>query len=255
MSGGDYVMQRILRGAWLLPVLTWTLSASAAASPEEMAEKLAAPGAWAYVNRDGEVIPSGSFTGIPPGDILTEAGLEARNGFDFRTDDPVLGCGPPGMPRALTAASPMSFAWNRPYSSQWNDLLIIRYESMDVTRLVFMDQEEVPPRTTRTPNGYARGYWDDDTLVIQTSHMDTRVQDLQGTPKSEQLTLEERYHIEEVEGETYLRVDLTMTDPVYLKEPYVWHFDFVHKPDWEVARYGCVERPDELMPGAVAEDP
>ena len=45
-------------------------------------------------------------TGVPPESSLTAAGLAARQSFDFRTADPVLGCGEPGMPRALTAASP-----------------------------------------------------------------------------------------------------------------------------------------------------
>jgi len=175
--------QRTLSYAVLIG--TFTANGIATASPDEVAEKLAAPGAWAYVNAAGQVLPSGSFTGVPPESALTAAGLVERESFDFRTDDPVLGCGPPGMPRALTAGSPMTFSWNQ-------DLLIIRYESMDVTRIVFMGKDEVPPGTPRSPDGYARGRWDGDTLVIDTSHLDDRTQDLLGTPKSDAMTLEER---------------------------------------------------------------
>ena len=221
-------------------------SRTGSASPQEVAEKLAARGAWAFVNADGEVLPSGSFTGVPPDSAMTAAALARRQAFDFRTDDPVLGCGPPGMPRALTAASPMTFSWNQ-------DLLIIRYESMDVTRIVFMDKDAVPPRTPRTPNGYALGRWEGDMLVIETSHLDDRTQDLLGTPKSDAMTLEERYALEEIDGETFLRLDLVMQDPVYFAEPYVWHLDFVLKPDWELLEYACEERPAELTPAAVPE--
>ena len=225
-----------------------------AQTQEEVAEILASPGAWAYVNNAGEVIPSGSFTGIPPVSVLTEAALKAREDFVFTADDPVLGCGSPGMPRALTAGSPMDFSWNNSYSSMRFDLLINRYESMDITRMIFMDRDTVPAGTARTPDGFARGRWEGNTLVIETSHMDTRIQDLLGTPKSEQQTLEERYDVEIVNGETFLHLDLIMTDPVYYREPYVWEFTFKLMPDWEIALYGCVERPDDLMPGSVPEN-
>ncbi len=221
-----------------------TAAQSVTASPDEVAAQLSAEGAWAYVNAAGQVLPSGSFTGVPPESSLTAAGLAQREAFDFRTDDPVLGCGPPGMPRALTAGSPMTFSWNQ-------NLLIIRYESMDVTRIVFMGKEAVPPGTPRTPDGYALGRWDGDALVIETSHLDDRTQDLLGTPKSDAMTLEERYKLEVVDAETFLRVDLIMQDPIYFSEPYVWHFDFVLKPDWTLLEYACEERPAELTPGAV----
>ena len=223
-------------------------SGPVSAAPEEVAARLAAPGAWGFVDATGTVRPSGSFTGVPPESALTPAGLEKRQAFDFRTEDPVLGCGPPGMPRALTAASPMTFSWNQ-------NLLIIRYESMDVTRFVFMDSTAVPPGTPRSPNGYARGFWEaDDTLVIETSHLDDRIQDLLGTPKSPEMLLRERYRIEEADGETRMELELIMTDPIYLIEPYTWRFDFVLKPDWALLEYGCEERPAELTPGAVPEN-
>ncbi|HEX7081021.1 MAG TPA: hypothetical protein VF329_08415 [Gammaproteobacteria bacterium] len=231
-----------------LAVLALAVPAVAAAAPEEVAATLASPGVWAYVDASGEVRPSGSFTGVPPDEALTPAGLEKRQRFDFRTDDPVLGCGAPGMPRALTAASPMTFSWS-------GDELTIRYESMDVVRVVHMNRDTVPPGTLRTPNGYARGHWEGDTLVLETSHLDQRVQDLLGTPKSERMTLEERYDVETAGGETYLRVDLTMRDDVYLVEPYVWHFDFVLRPDWTLMEYACRERPIELTPGVAPEAP
>lgn len=223
------------------------LAAPAAASPEEVAALLAAPGVWAYVDVSGEVRPSGSFTGVPPESSLTAAGIEARQNFDFRTGDPVLGCGEPGMPRALTAASPMTFAWD-------GDDLVIRYESMDVERTVRMTRDAVPAGMARTPNGYARGAWEDDTLVIRTSHLDGRVQDLLGTPKSEAMTLEERYLVEEIGGAMRMHVDLIMTDSMVFAEPYVWQFDFVLEPDWALLEYACEERPAELTPGALPEN-
>jgi hypothetical protein len=205
-----------------------------------------AGGVWAYVNPEGEVLVSGSFTGVPPDSALLPDALAARQDFDFRTDDPVLGCGQPGMPRALTAGSPMTFAWT-------DDALEIHYESMDVERVISM--EGAPPDETvvRTPNGHAVGRWDGSTLVISTSRLDARVVDLLGTPKSAAMTLEERYTLDEAGSDTYLRVDLVMHDPKVFVEPYAWHFDFVLRPDWELMEYDCIERPVELTPGVVPD--
>ena len=240
-------LHRFARSFWFVAGMAG-FSTAAVASPDEVAARLAAPGAWAYLDSTGEVRPSGSFTGVPPDSALTAAGLAARERFDFRVDDPVLGCGEPGMPRALTAASPMTFSFE-------GDSLVIRYESMDVTRTVSMSSDDLPADTPRSANGYARAYWQsDDTLVIRTSHLDGRVQDLLGTPKSDAMTLEESYVLEDVAGETRMNLDLIMTDPVYLVEPYIWRFQFVLKPDWALLEYACEERPEALAPGVVPEN-
>ena len=228
--------------AW--STLTLAAQAAPAEAPAEVAAKLAA-GVWAYVNADGEVLVSGSFTGVPPDSVLLPEALAARQGFDFRTDDPVLGCGTPGMPRAFTAGSPMTFALT-------DERVTIRYESMDVERAVVMNGGPPDEAVLRTPNGYATGRWDGTTLVISTARLDERVVDLLGTPKSDAMTLEERYTIDAADGKTYLRVDLTMNDPKVFTAPYVWHFDFVLRSDWELMEYECIERPLDLTPGVVA---
>jgi hypothetical protein len=240
-------MLRRLEGLSVVVVLVLARTDGSAQPASSVAAKLA-EGVWAYVGADGDVVVSGSFLGVPPDSLLLPDALAARQSFDFRTDDPVLGCGAPGMPRAFTAGSPMTFTWSGGGAD-----LTINYESMDVERIVDMSGE--PPRadTPRTPNGHAIGRWDGDTLVIETSLLDGRVVDLLGTPKSDAMTLEERYSIDTHGNETYLRVDLTMTDPEIFTAPYLWHFDFVLRPDWALMEYDCVERPVDLTPGVVPD--
>ncbi|HEY5565950.1 MAG TPA: hypothetical protein VIM81_01730 [Gammaproteobacteria bacterium] len=242
-------MLRRLEGLSVVVVLVLARTDGSAQPASSVAAKLA-EGVWAYVGADGEVVVSGSFLGVPPDSLLLPDALAARQSFDFRTDDPVLGCGAPGMPRAFTAGSPMTFTWSG--SGSGADLTIT-YESMDVERTVDMSGE--PPRadTPRTPNGHAIGRWDGDTLVIETSLLDGRVVDLLGTPKSDAMTLEERYSIDTDGNETHLRIDLTMTDPEIFTAPYLWHFDFVLRPDWALMEYDCVERPIDLTPGVVPD--
>lgn len=203
-----------------------------------------ASGVWAYLDADGEVVVSGSFLGVPPDDTLTESARALRDAFDFRTDDPVLGCGEPGMPRALTAGSPMEFRWE-------GDDLLIHYESMDVERHVAMNG--VPANSRPTPNGSSFGRWEGATLVIETTGLDERVMDLLGTPKTQAMRIVERYSIETAGDSTHLSTDLTLDDPNVFKEPYEWRFEFVLKPDWELLEYACEERPASLTPGVVAD--
>jgi hypothetical protein len=214
-----------------------------AQSRADTAAKLAA-GVWGYVGKDGKVVVSGSFLGVPPDSALVPDALAARKAFDARSDDPIIGCGAPGMPRALTAGSPMTFTWV-------GDDLEIRYESMDVRRNVEMNGARGQAGAARTPNGHSTGRWDGDVLVVTTSLLDDRVVDMLGTPKSDAMALEERYGVEEADGATYLRLDLTITDPKTFRAPYPWHFDFVLRRDWELMDYECQERPAELTPGLV----
>jgi hypothetical protein len=212
--------------------------------PAAVAAKLTA-GVWAYVGEDGEVVVSGSFLGVPPDSVLLPGAVAVRQAFDFRKGDPVLGCGPPGMPRALTAGSPMTFAWTG------RDLKI-NYESMDVERVIHMNGERPGANIARSPNGFSVGRWDGDALVVTTTLLDERVVDMLGTPKSDAMTVQEHYRIDEAGSDTYLRVELTMTDPQTFVAPYLWHFDFVLRRDWALMEYACVERPVELTPGVVA---
>jgi hypothetical protein len=225
----------------VVSITALSLACCAAQAQSPAAAKLA-EGVWGYVDKDGKVVVSGSFLGVPPDSTLRPEAVAARNAFDFRVDDPVIGCGPPGMPRALTAASPMRFTWA-------GDDLRIQYESMDVERIVRMNATLPEARGERTPNGVSVGRWEADTLVIETALLDGRVVDMLGTPKGDAMRLEERYRIERDGDATYLRLDLTMDDPKTFVAPYVWHFDFVLRPDWELMEYDCVERPGELTPG------
>ena len=59
-----------------------------------------------------------------------------------------------------------------------------------------------PPQagSPRTPNGYSIGRWEGDTLVVTTTLLDERIVDLLGTPKSDAMSLEERYRVDQSAG-------------------------------------------------------
>lgn len=220
-------------------VLGWSFDAPA--QSQRLMQELQAEGVWAGW-RNGRVEPSGTFTGSPRSEQLTEWARQRREEFAWRTDDPVQGCGQPGMPRTLHVISPMKFSFIE------DRLMVVRYESFDIARLVHFGREPQPGQV-RTPDGYSNAHWEGDVLVVRTTHMDSRPQDFNGTPKTEDSEITERYYLREEAGRPVLRVDMTLEDPNVFVEPHVWNLEFVRMPEWELMEYACEERALEVAPG------
>jgi hypothetical protein len=162
---------------------------------------------------------------------LTAAGRERLE--SFRLDqDPALRCEAPGMPRGFMPVSPMTFDFEK-------STLTIRYETMDVVRAVHMDGAPLPQNAAHTPNGHAVGRWEDDRLIIETTHLAAGEVDRNGTPKSAAMTLREVYAVEDRDGGRYLIVALTITDPEYFRVPFSSDYEFVFAPDWELLPFEC----------------
>ena len=229
----------------LAAVFSLSFSLTALGQSQELIEELQKPGVWASV-RDGRVEPSGYWTGQPHQPLWTEWAKQSVEEFDYRLEDPTMGCGQPGMPRLLTVASPMQFDWFG------ENLLVAKYESFDTARLIYLDR---PPQLNlqNSPDGYSNAAWDGDRLVVETTHLDARVQDLEGTPGSDQMTTTEVYYLDvfedgEVAGQTALNMSITIEDPVAFTEPFTWHFRFVRMEDWYLIPYACEERSFEVAP-------
>lgn len=220
-------------------VLGWSLDTPA--QSQRLMEELQSEGVWAGW-RNGAVEPSGTFTGSPRPEQITGWARQRREEFDWRTDDPVQGCGQPGMPRTLHVVSPMQFNFIE------DKLLVVRYESFDIARLIHFGREPQPGQV-RTPDGYSEAHWEGDVLVVRTTHMDSRPLDFNGTPKTEDAEITERYYLREEAGRTLLRVDMTLEDANVFVEPYVWNLEFVRMPDWEMMEYACEERSLVVSPG------
>ena len=147
-------------------------------------------GTWA-------VVPGGFATSGPQSmmEYLTQAGQEAVEKYNPFTDDPTYRCEPVAIRRAWGAPStPMAI------ERQGNNI-IIRHEWMDIERVIHMDQESVPEGTENAILGYSRGYFEDDTLVIESSHFTEGVlnqfvtvenQPMRGLLHSDQLKTVER---------------------------------------------------------------
>ena len=150
-----------------------------------------------------------------------------------RTDDPVRGCLPPGMPRYMSGAT--------------GPLLIIQtpgrvtlYRDGDPVRRIWVDGRSQPKTTSLESfsNGNAIGRYDGPDLITDVVGIKDEPIDGTGVPHSEDLRIMERYH--RVDANTLL-VTVTLTDPAAYAEPMTTTVTYatLNDPLWEPREFIC----------------
>ena len=144
--------------------------------------------------------------------MLTPAGKAALAGYDSRYDDPGLRCSPSSILRA----------WGEPFSvteiTQTPDTITIRHEYMDTVRVVDMRTRKHPPITRRSLTGHSVGWFEGDTLVIETVGLQAGV--LMANPgilNSDAMTVIERLSLS-ADGRQMSR-SYEVTDPKFFTMP------------------------------------
>jgi Family of unknown function (DUF6152) len=139
---------------------------------------------------------------------------EGRRLFEAteRWHDYSLRCLAPGLPRIFGAPYNMDVV-------DAGDHYLLIYIEHNTPRRIWMDGREPPEDTPLTSMGYSVGHWEDDVLVIETTHLTAGWLDGSGLPMSGAETrIVERY----VFSDDRLSIDRKMTiyDPYY-SEPLV----------------------------------
>jgi hypothetical protein len=121
----------------------------------------------------------------------------------------------------------------------------IIYEAHTEIRRVYIEGPQVDPRDLfPTRNGFSTGWWEGETLVVETTHLKEAVD--QNSAHSDEAHIVERYRLGDSEdGRKLLIAELTMTDPRFYEEPVTvtktWqameggrmlHYECT-EPDWE----------------------
>ena len=149
--------------------------------------------------------------------------------------DNIANCLPPGMPAMMGMAYGMEIM-------QTEDKITFFSEHQDALRRVYLDGREPTERHLNDPTyaGYSTGYWDGDTLVVDTVALTTKSFIDSSSPHSDRMTIHERIRFI---APGVLEDRITVNDPVALLEP------------WEIVRtYRKAEYPnDELREFACAE--
>jgi len=210
---------------------------------------------------DGTVDLSGVWSGGGPVEnIELQGGLKAgelesimlpaaKQIFASRTEaqDPYNYCMPAGVPRMAA-----DFAWRLvQYPTTKPTHIFLLYEgNMHSFRQIFMDGRKHPEDPTPTWFGHSIGWWEGDTLVVDTVGFNDKFWfDRRGHPHTEQLHTVERWT--RVTFTTMRRV-VTIEDPGAYTRPFTVTFTAaLGRPDSDILEYICIENNQYGLPGGI----
>ncbi len=160
--------------------------------------------------------------------------LAAKPGYGPRatpdSQDPILSCLPPGVPRIMLIPFPMRIV-------QIPGEVIMLFEYDHYARYIRMDRREHAKGLNLTWMGDSIGRWEGDTLVVDTVGLNDKTWlDQVGHPHSDALHVVER--IRRIDHDT-LQDDLTIDDPRAYTKPWTGRQVFTLKPSWHLLEYIC----------------
>ncbi len=121
------------------------------------------------------------------------------------------------------------------------EFVAISYEMIHDTRIIPLDGRDHIDSGIRQWMGNARGHWDGDTLVVETTNFTDRTNvgtNGNGAPNSEALKLTERYTRVDPQMIEYIA---TVEDPVALTAPFTLRLMITSTPGYETYEYSCHE--------------
>jgi hypothetical protein len=152
------------------------------------------------------------------------------------SNDPVLDCLPPGMPRILLMPFPDEIV-------QMPSQVIMLFEYDHFVRHIYTDRRGHPLNMKPTWMGDSIGNWQGDTLVVDTvGFNDKSWLDQVGHPHSDALHLVE--HIRRVDRET-LQDDIEIDDPKAYSRIWNGQQTFKLRPGWHLREFICEDHMDD----------
>ncbi len=138
-------------------------------------------------------------------------------------------------------------------------VVAIRYEMIHETRIIPLDGRPHASANLRTNMGDARGHWEGNTLVVETTNFiggrnGVGVNGNGAAPYSEDLKLVERFTRVDAKNIQY---EMTVTDPRTYTAPWTVAFPITHEDGYQIFEYACHEgnyAMHNLLSAARAED-
>ncbi len=138
-------------------------------------------------------------------------------------------------------------------------VVAIRYEMIHETRIIPLDRSPHAPSGLRTNMGDARGHWEGNTLVVETTNFLGGRNGVGGNgngaaPYSEDLKLVERFTRADAKS---IRYEVTVDDPKTYTAPWTVAFPITHEDGYQIFEYACHEgnyAMHNLLSAARAED-
>ena len=140
-------------------------------------------------------------------------------------------CLPQGMPSMMGSGGPFPME----ILVSEGQVTIIQ-EAYNQVRRIYLDRPQLPLADIE-PGFYGRsvGYWDDDTLVVDTIGIKESVE-FRNVPHSPEMRITERIGLV---SDDVLRNVVTIEDPAVLTEPWTVEFTYQRLPEYEMMEYIC----------------
>lgn len=199
----------------------------------------------------GPLVQLGAIGAIPAGLGIvdggeipyTDAGREQQliNKADWLSNDPLVKCYMPGVPRANYMPFPFQII-------QSPEHVVMAYEFASASRIVYMNRPDFEAPIFSWM-GHSRGHFDGDTLVIDvTDQVPDTWLDHAGNHHSDALRVTERYtHV----GPNTLMYEATLEDPGVYTKPWTLKFPLYRRleENMQLLEFKCVEFTEELIYG------
>jgi hypothetical protein len=209
-----------------ITVLAGAIASEAAAQPDFS-------GAWTTYRGNGG---PGAFT-APAGEFkLKPEALAAQQDFRSVTEGTNYGAGNACVGSMLGSGGYPMEILQRP-----EQLFVIYEAHTEIRRMYIGDEAGDPQDFFPERNGYSIAHWEGDRLIVETSRLKTQVDSRY--PHSNEATIREEYYFDKPldDGTKVLAADMTMTDPLWLEEPFVITKRWQAMSDYHVLSYECSE--------------
>lgn len=185
---------------------------------------------WSILfGRNGRVITTPQLTPQAQAELDAFRERQEREGVNQFLQ---IHCIPPGMPGIMRQPYPVEFLYSP-------GRVTIFAETYSQARRIYVDAgRALPEDPDPLFNGTSLGFWEGDTLVVDTVGFNPYVTYLAGVTPSEQMRIHEHFWLG---ADDVLWLETTITDPGVLAEPFVQRLAFRRQPDWEIREYVCEE--------------
>ena len=145
-------------------------------------------------------------------------------------DDPVIRCVMPTFPRSGFAIYPFEIV-------QTESMIVFLYESFGMIRRIYMDERQPPNYLPLARRGYSVGRWEEDELVIDTTHVAPGLITGGGLRQYGDVSVVERYRlIDESRG---LEAEVIVTAPESFAGSWIRSFTWELDPDGMIYESVC----------------
>ena len=205
-------------------------------TPEIAATTTNLQGTW-KADRSATMSFPGGFDGFFLAQLkLTQKGEFAKAQYNPLSDEnPESTCIGRPTPAALVSTSLylMSIEIN-----EEEQMIVFQSEWFGERRTIYMDGRRHPEDSERFVTGHSIGWWEEDTLVVDTTNFTDHRSPYQiGVPSGKQKHVVEKYRL--TEDGTRIEMEFMLEDPEYIAEPMTHSRELMYSPHLRMYQFNC----------------